>query len=352
MIPGLTLLLMTLAAPPDALPASGQRAAVERRVALMGTEARIWVAGPDREQALAASEVALLELEAAEARLSTWRAESELSRLNRQPPGEALVLSPELASELAEAGRCIELTAGAFDPTVGAVLDAWGLRLGGLPGGRQPSPDALKAARAASGPGLLRLGADGRAMRLHPGLRIEEGAFGKGAALDRAIAALAARGPGFSATLDLGGQVSLWSAPAGTRVAVAHPRDRSLVLLEIEVEAGSVSTSGSSERGIVVGGRRLGHLFDPRTGEPAPDFGSLTVVAPTGLLADCLSTGLYVLGPEAALAWAERHPEVGVLVVETVDGGLNVKASANLAPRIRRPGNEPNNEAGSRAAPR
>ncbi|HEX4952736.1 MAG TPA: FAD:protein FMN transferase [Thermoanaerobaculia bacterium] len=342
------LLLALFSASPQA-PPPAERVEVERRLSLMGTEARIWVEGPDREVALAASEVAIRELEAAEARLSTWRAESELSRLNRQPVGEPMALSTELGSELAEAWRCIELTGGAFDPTVGAVLDAWGLRSGG----RQPTPEELAAAREASGPALLQLGGGGRAVRHHPGLRIEEGAFGKGTALDRAIAALAAQGPELSATLDLGGQVSFLRPDPGARVAVADPRDRSRILFELEVKGGSVATTGNSERGITLGGRRLGHVFDPRTGEPAPDFGSLTVVASTGLLADCLSTGLYVLGPDAALAWAERHPEVGVLVVETVDGGMNVKASANLAGRIRRPEatteNEPRNEAGSGA---
>ena len=89
---------------------------------------------------------------------------------------------------------------------------------------------------------------------------------------------------------------------------LADPRDRQRAVARIEIPSGSVATSGNSERGVVVDGRRIGHLLDPRTGRPAPDFGSLTVWAPTALEADCLATGLYVLGPEAALAWAERHP--------------------------------------------
>jgi thiamine biosynthesis lipoprotein ApbE len=106
-------------------------------------------------------------------------------------------------------------------------------------------------------------------------------------------------------------------------------------VVELTLAGGSLSTSGNGERGRRVAGEVVGHLLDPRTGAPAPDFGSLSVWAESGLLADCLSTGLFVLGPDAALAWAARHPEVGVLVLERRAGGLRARASARLAGRVR-----------------
>jgi FAD:protein FMN transferase len=75
----------------------------------------------------------------------------------------------------------------------------------------------------------------------------------------------------------------------------------------------SASTSGNSERGVVVNGRRIGHLLDPRTGEPARDFGSATVVAPTGFVADILSTAFFVLGPEEGMALSDRLRADGVV---------------------------------------
>jgi thiamine biosynthesis lipoprotein len=104
---------------------------------------------------------------------------------------------------------------------------------------------------------------------------------------------------------------------------------------ELSIEGGSVSTSGNGERGIVVEGERLGHILDPRTGAPAPDFGSLTVWTADPLRADCLSTGLYVLGPEWALAWAAAHPGVEVLVLRTDGGQLRALASPGLRGRLR-----------------
>jgi thiamine biosynthesis lipoprotein len=95
-----------------------------------------------------------------------------------------------------------------------------------------------------------------------------------------------------------------------------------------------VATSGSSERGIVVDGERLGHILDPRTGRPSGDFGSVTVWAPDAFTADCLSTALYVMGPDAALAWAATHPGQSVVVVRQEDGTLTATATPDLRDRL------------------
>ena len=168
-------------------------------------------------------------------------------------------------------------------------------------------------------------------MRERQGLILEEGGWGKGAGLADAMAALAAAGVA-RATLDLGGQVAV-SAPgrcrSPTRAGGTAPS------LALSVDGGSVSTSGNSERGIEVAGEHLGHILDPRTGEPAPDFGSLTVWTADPLRADCLSTGLYVLGPERALAWAAAHPGVEVLVLRRSGSRLRALASRVCGGRLR-----------------
>ena len=305
-------------------PAASGSVTLERRLVLMGTEASVRVSAESREAALAGAEAAVRALEGTEQRLSTWTDESELARVNWAPSGERVDLSPELAAELAAAVECSRATGGAFDPAVGSLVEAWGLRKGG----RVPGASELETARRASGAdGLALEGRDGAAaVRRTPGLRIEEGGFGKGAALDAAVAALA-ESPGVaSAVLNLGGQVAAYAPgevaepsstrpPAGVEVEVAHPDRRDLPVAAVRLASGSVATSGNSERGLTVNGERLSHILDPRTGRPAPDFGSLTVVAPTALEADCLSTGLYVLGPEAEVAWAAERPGVEVLAL-------------------------------------
>jgi len=314
-----TLVLLALVSVPAG-------ALVERTVGVMGTELRIVVEATDRAAALAAGERAVRALEEAEGRLSTWRSTSELARFQAAPAGRPVELSPALAADLAGARACWQATGGAFDPTVGALVRAWGLR----GGGRRPAAGELARALAATGMAGLLL--DGReAVRRRADLVLEEGGFGKGAGLVDALAALAADPRVRRASLDLGGQLAVYDSGPRTaewRFTLAHPRARRQPAVAVRVDGGSVATSGNGERGIEVDGERLGHLLDPRSGRPAPDFGSLTVWTEDPLRADCLSTGLYVLGPEAALAWAGEHPGVEVLILETPAGGESLRARA------------------------
>jgi FAD:protein FMN transferase len=303
--------------------ASTHPALVERRVMLMGTALDLEVEAADRRVGLEASERAVEALEAAEGRLSTWRDDTELALLNRTPVGQPRTLSPDLARELQAVRRCWEETGGAFDPGVGALVRAWGLRTGGR------IPDAAEL-RAATGVAGLRLG-EGVAIR-EKDLILEEGGWGKGAGLVDALEALRRDGVA-RASLDLGGQVAVLGR--GWEVPVADPRQRDRPVLSLRIDGGSVSTSGNSERGIEIGGKQYGHLLDPRTGRPAPDFGSLTVWTADPLRADCLSTGLFVLGPERALAWAAAHPDVQVLVLRPEGERLRALASRGLRGKLK-----------------
>jgi len=299
----------------------------------MGTELEVSVEAANRAVALDASEEAVRALEAAEGRLSTWRDDSELERLNRTPVDRPLQLSPRLFQELRGVQHWWRETGGAFDPGIGALIAAWGLRTGG----RVPTAEERERARAAGGLAALELAADGRAVRRRPGLRIEEGGWGKGAGLDAAIEALRADGHATAAVLNLGGQVAVYDGRGqgmGWTLTVADPRDRRRPAVALTFSSGSVATSGNSEHGFERAGVRYGHLLDPATGAPARDFGSLTVWAPEALAADCLSK-LYVRGPDAALAWARAHTGGEVLTLEPVaGGGLRARASAGWRGRL------------------
>ncbi|HVS03848.1 MAG TPA: FAD:protein FMN transferase [Thermoanaerobaculia bacterium] len=326
---GLLVALLLAAAPASDPRPAGDTVLVERRLAVMGTALDVAVAAADRPTGLAAAERAVAALEEAERRLSTWRDDSELAALNQAPAGRTVELSAELAAELAAAVRCASATGGAFDPAVGPLVEAWGLRSGGR------RPDAVALATAREAVRLSALDLEGRrATRRHPGLTLEEGGFGKGAGLDAAVAAALTDPRVRSVRLDLGGQVATGGAALGP-LAVADPFDRRRPVLAVALDGGSLAVSGNSERGLVLDGERLGHLLDPRSGLPAPDFGAVAVWAASALEADCLATGLYVMGPEAALSWGAAHPPVGVAVLERVGATLRVRATAGLAARLR-----------------
>jgi thiamine biosynthesis lipoprotein len=267
---------------------------------------RLSVQAASPERALEASEAIVRAVERVEARQSTWRPGSELSRFNRAAPGEEILLSPELAGDLDLASRCARETEHAFDPGVGALVELWGLRKPNR-GTPPPSPAEREAAVRASSlsRGLWLQGT--RAKRLLPGFRLEEGGFGKGIALDEAIQAARAAGA-TRVELDFGGQIARWGE-GSLKLAIARPRARQARAIELELAHGSLSTTGNSER-------KGGHVIDPRTGSMAPDFGSVTVWSGSAAWADCLSTALFVMGPEKALRWQRAHPEHEVLVLD------------------------------------
>jgi thiamine biosynthesis lipoprotein len=266
-----------------------------------------------------------------EALITTWRPGGPLDSVNTAPPGRAVVLDAELSKLLGAVFAWSERTDGAFDPTVLPLVRAWDLR----GPGRIPDAAALSRALAATGRGRFRFdGATGRTLRLSADAGIDEGAWGKGYALDGAVSVLRRCGVS-EALLDLGGQLA---AIGRASVAVADPRDRRRPAVTLSVEDESVSTSGNSERGRTVAGRRIGHLLDPRTGQPAPDFGSATVVAPSGLTADVLSTAFFVLGPEKGLELSERLRREGLrheaIFIVVADGRLRVVASRGIHARM------------------
>ncbi len=298
-----------------ALSAQAASQLVARDVYLMGTRASLATYARSRDAGLAALQSALTALERTEAELSTWRQSSEISALNRQAVGTPWRATPATCRLLDDVWRWHAATGGAFDPAIGQLLAAWDVHGGGA------VPKGVDQARAAKASGLALLAFDSgqcTATRLSE-VTIDAGAFGKGEALDRA-AAVMSRDPWM---IDLGGQVSAGGMTGdGWPVAIAHPRNRTRPHARITLRHGSVSTSGGSERDVTVGGTRVGHIFDPRTGRPAPFGGSVTVWHERGLVADILSTALYVMGPEDGLQWAAANQ---VAALYLIPEGLSVR---------------------------
>ncbi|HSG49170.1 MAG TPA: FAD:protein FMN transferase [Longimicrobiales bacterium] len=299
------------------------RAETTRTGYLMGTRFRVELpAGVERRRALAASEAAVAALEGMESLLSTWRDDTPLSALNRAPAGVPHAVAPLLLPLLDEALAWSARTGGAFDPRVGPLVEAWDLR----GGGRVPSAEELDRARSAVGDRGITL-CGGMLIRHHPDAWLDTGGFGKGAALASAARALRSMDVD-DALLDLGGQLLALGSPHGGEgwaVSVAHPLHRDIPVRALRLRDASVATSGNSQRSLQAGGTRVGHLLDPRTGRPAADWGSVTVVSADPLEADILSTALYVLGPEAGMALALTLPDTGVLFLTPSGEGVDAR---------------------------
>ena len=292
---------------------------VSRDVYLMGTRARLSAHAETHDRGVAALESALGAIEAAEEELSTWRQSSQMSALNRHPVGEAWTATPRVCRMFVDLWEWHRATGGAFDPAIGRLLAAWDVHGDGA----VPADDARLAALASSGLALLGFDDNDCTVTRRADVTIDAGAFGKGEALDRVADVLG----DIPWMIDIGGQIAVGGRSPLDRawpIGIAHPRQRDVPVLEIEMTKGSLSTSAGSERDLDVNRARVGHVLDPRTGRPAQFAGSVSVWHERGLAADVLSTALYVMGPEVGIPWADSRdiaacyliPEHGTLRVE------------------------------------
>jgi thiamine biosynthesis lipoprotein ApbE/Na+-translocating ferredoxin:NAD+ oxidoreductase RnfG subunit len=281
---------------PRGLVAPGH-ALAERRV--MGTLCRIEAHSeadvPDDATLVAALDAALDEVARWDDVLSDWREDTPLARLNAGPAGESLNVSPELMTWLVEAQAWSRTTEGAFDPTVGALVSAWGLRTQ-QPG--RPSPARLAEARAASGMHLLALQpGENTVTRNVPDVVLDPGASGKGWALDRAAEVLARHGVR-RALLSFRSTLLASGPPPGKEVwVVPVVHDGSgRTLTEVGLVRGALSVSGAGASSFDDGPVSRGHVVDPKTGVPIPAGRLAWVRHASASAADALSTALLVRG--------------------------------------------------------
>ena len=295
---------------------------------LMGT----WcdLVTPEVEPDGGAAEAAFQEISRLERILSNWDAASEVSRLNAAAGHGPQPVSLDLATVVQEAEKLCASTGGAFDPSVGPLVQAWGFNT------EFPSrPSLERAYDAASRVGCdrVRVLPDPPSIALAEGAALDLGGIGKGYAVDRALAVLRAHGVA-RAKLDFGSSSLgfLGQVDGGWSVVVADPRDRDKPLLSFRVVQGAVSTSGQRERSFLRDGRRYGHIFDPRTGAPVESrLLVVTVIGPNASTADGLSTALFVMGVERGARLASRMSDVSAIFVEERPGrGLAITTAGRV----------------------
>lgn len=282
----------------------------ESRIAL-GTVVEITVASADEEAARKVLERAFAEFERVEALLSGYRPDSEIAKLNATGEGR---LDPEVFRLLQRAREVSGISDGAFDVTVGAVVDLWRFD----EGGSVPGEEELRQALASVGYLGLQLDPEDRTVRLAvEGMKVDLGGIGKGYAVDMAAEVL--RGGGIDeAIIDAGGDLLLLGARPGKnfwRIGIRHPRDPARLLVSLDLADTAVVTSGDYERFFMDGSTRYHHILDPKTGRPATGCQSVTVMAPRATEADAYATAAFVLGPEKGIAFLRSLPGVEGIIV-------------------------------------
>lgn len=253
------------------------------------------------------------------AQMSTWLPESDLSRFNRVAAGSWVALPEELFAVLCCALEIAEASAGAFDPTVGALVDLWGF---GPAGRRAAVPDAaeLAAMRDRIGWRRLALRPELREALQPGGVHVDLSAIAKGYAVDLVADYLRQRGID-DALVEIGGELYGYGRkPDGSawRVLVEADPDRDgdapQVLRLLEKAA---ATSGDRWHRYRHEGAEFAHTLDPRTGRPverAPV--AVTVVADDAMRADAWATALTVMGAETGLTFAREKSLAARFVIE------------------------------------
>ena len=280
----------------------------------MGTAIRAELWCDDASEAAAAIDAVMAEMHRIDRAMSPHKADSELSRINRDAGRGAVPLSAEMTTLLARAADFSALTQGAFDITYAAVGQLYDYRAR-----VRPAADVLDAAQAAVGWRHLDLDVAAGTVRFaRPGMRIDLGGFAKGHAVDGAAAILRRRGIRH-AMVGAGGDSRVVGDRRGRpwMIGVRHPRkgDNEVVAM-LPLEDASISTSGDYERCFDEAGTRFHHLIDPSTGRSPQGVHSVTVIADDGLTSEALSKAVFVLGAERGLALVESQPGVDAVVVD------------------------------------
>ncbi|MEB1527831.1 FAD:protein FMN transferase [Xanthomonas campestris pv. campestris] len=247
------------------------------------------------------------------AQMSTWEADSDISRYNRAAAGSVHALPAAFAEVLRCALDIARRSDGAFDPTIGAVLGLWGFGADAS-GRRVPDAQALRQARAAGDWRQLLLDEADGTLRQPGGLRLDLSAIAKGYGVDLAVRELQAQGVA-SALVEVGGElygygrkpdgqpwrVLVESAPDEDAQAATPPR-------VLALDGRAVATSGDRWHRFEQDGQRYSHTLDPRSGVPiAASLAAVSVVAADAMRADAWATALSVLGADTGLACAERE---------------------------------------------
>ena len=291
----------------------------------MATRFELVLHGEDATALRAAGEEALDEIDRLENQLSLYRPGSEIAQLNARAAREPVRVTPPVFALLQQAKNISEETGGAFDITIAPLVRCWGF-MGG--NGRMPMPDEVATARAKTGMQQVLLDSQNCTVQFaREGVMLDLGAIGKGYAVGQAAEIL--RETGITSALIHGGTSTVY--------AIGHPPDGESWNVAIETPPGmtvapdtwpgaiplrdeAMSVSAVWGRFFEKDGRMVGHVIDPRSGQPVNRALLTMVVLGSATETDAFSTALMVLGPDGHAAISKLRPGAKTLLVSDADG--------------------------------
>lgn len=280
---------------------------IERVQLQMGTYARVLVYDGSNEDI----DAAFAKIKELDNLLSDYNPDSEISKINSNAGVSPVRVDPQVIEILEIAKDVASQTDGVFDPTIGALTI--GVYRFGRESNVDPSTDDIEKARSLVNYKDLIIDNDSVYLS-KKGMMIDLGGIGKGYAVQNAVNVLREKGVR-SGVVSLSGDFKVFGDKI--EIAIQSPDSQDAIAsFTTARDTLAISTSGSYERSVSVGGEIYHHLIVPKTGRPGDDFLSLTVVMEgSSTLADAYATALFVMGRKKALEFLDANDEVGVFAV-------------------------------------
>lgn len=305
---------------------------------LMDTVVEIKVYHRSKAEAEEAIDSSMEEMRRVEQKMSLFLPGSEVSRINEQAllkkaKGSLLAegwtpVSDELFSLLGESVRLSELTKGCFDITIYPLWRIWKFE-----GENLEVPDKEEIEKELQLVDYKNIVIEnGKIKFVKKYMGIDLGGIAKGYAVDAAVSVLKKKNI-TSAMVNAGGDMYVLGRKQGKpwRIGIRHPRREGEILGTIKVEDKAIVTSGDYERFFFSEGKKYHHIINPKTGYPADECQSVTIVAEEATFADGLATGIFVLGPREGMALIENLEGVEGVIVNK-EGDISV--SSGLVSKI------------------
>ncbi len=300
---------------------------------IMGCAFVLTAVDPHAVKAWNAIRAAEVEMRRIEELISSWNPDSETSRVNENSGQNSVNVSQELFRLIERSLTISELTEGAFDISGTLSRYYWDFN---RTVSTIPNRDRIEELRNLIDYKCIILDDKNNSVYLSKkGMKIGFGGIGKGYAAERAKSIMQSYGL-VGGLVNASGDLLCWgSTPKESpwKIKIPNPSVSNGIIAEVELEYGSVVTSGSSVNFTVIDGIRYSHIINPRTGMPITHTNGVSVVAPNAEFADAIATGLFVLGEDEGIALVNKLHGVEAVIVNTKEeisfsNQLNLQAYA------------------------
>lgn len=288
---------------------------LKKRANLMGSVFEISLVGTDSASLAYQIQLVIDEIERIENLISEWRPNTQISEVNRNAGIRPVKVDREVFELTRRAISYSILSDGAFDISVAALDKIWR-----FDGNMDALPSDAAVQNSVTKVGFEKIELDSIASTIflkQSGMKIGFGSIGKAYAADRGRHILQEMGVK-GGLINASGDIALWGKPPEKKswsIGISDPEKPYKITRKLRMKEGAVATSGNYQKYVMFNGVRYSHIMDPRTGYPATELASVTVIGPMAEFANALSTSVMVLGVKKGLKLMERYPQYRFVMI-------------------------------------